>query len=390
MFPNKLKNPRSDISATTHPANQDAFVDDMLAAVLRGEASHWPVAWDDQAIAGLVVDRTIFHGIAGILIERARALVQWPEAVITPLLHQARFQAMWEMRHRVAVSGLLASFKREGIGAVLLKGTALAYDLYANPATRARSDTDLLIEFERVTLGAGPFGDIHLQEVWRHVNSDGMQHNVDLHWQTMNAPALEGLVSFAECKADPIELPRLCAEASTMDRSTMLLHLCLHRAAHVTNPYYVDGVAYYGGDRLIWAQDIHLVAGALGDSGWSAFCQSAECGSVEGLCLEALSFAQARLSTGIPDHVLERLAEAPQASWVSKYMINSGHIERTLCDLKALPGLRQKLAFVGARMLPSGTFMRAKYPKMDGYPLLILYLWRFAQFLTKRPVGSER
>lgn len=398
MFSFKPRNSPSDISAVVPPASQDAFIDELLAAVLRGEASAWPVAWADQGTVGRVADRAIYHGIAALLIERSGALTGWPDAVKTPLMDQARGQAMWEMRHRIVISGLLASLKSEGIDAVVLKGTALAYDLYANPATRARGDTDLLIEranlvparqilealeFKRVTLGEGPFGDIHLQEVWRRDCSDGMAHDIDLHWQTMNAPALEGLLSFADCIADPLALPRLCEAASTMDRGAMLLHLCLHRAAHVTNPYYVDGIAYYGGDRLIWAQDIHLVAGALANSGWAAFCQAAECGGVAGLCLDTLKLVRTRLGTAIPGFVLEQLAAAPQASRATNYMLNSGRLEQTLSDIRALPGLRRKLAYAGARILPSGAFMRAKYPGLDSYPLPLLYLWRVAQWLRK-------
>jgi hypothetical protein len=405
MIAFKPKNSQADNPAMALPVNQDAAVDEMLAAALRGELRTWPLAYGDQNRSDLVVDRAIYHGIAGLLIERRGALADWPESVITPLLQQARVQAMWEMRHRIVISDLLAAFKGEGIVAVLLKGTALAYDLYASPATRARGDTDLLIEsaslklarqlfeaneFDRLTLGAGPFGDFHLQEVWQYKNSDGMQHNVDLHWQTMNAPALEGLVSFAECRADPIKLPRLCAEASTMDRATMLLHLCLHRAAHVINPYYVDGVAYYGGDRLIWAQDIHLVAGTLADDGWKAFCESAERGGVAGLCLEALNLSQARLGTGIPCSVLERLKAAPQASGASNYMLNSGPIGRTVSDLKALPGIGRKLAFIGSRLLPSQVFMRTKYPELGRFPLPILYVWRIVRFLTMRAERNDR
>ena len=285
----------------TPRADKHSAIDELLAAVLRGEVPNWPVDWMDRRTAGLVVDRAIYHGIAGLLIEQRDSLARWPDGVIVPIMEQARAQAIWEMRHRIVISNLLTSLQSQGVAAVLLKGTALAYDLYTNPATRARADTDLLIEqaslkiarqlflangFEKVSVGNSPFGETELQEEWQYVSGDGTHHHVDLHWQTMNSPALEGLLSFADCTADPLDLPRLCPAASTMNHGAMLLHLCLHRAAHAASPYYTDGAAYFGGDRLIWAQDIHLVAGTLSVGGWAGFCQLAESGGVAGLCVD--------------------------------------------------------------------------------------------------------
>ena len=51
-------------------------MDALLAAVLRGEAPHWPAGGDPA----LVVERILYHGIAGLITEQARDLVGWPSA----------------------------------------------------------------------------------------------------------------------------------------------------------------------------------------------------------------------------------------------------------------------------------------------------------------------
>ena len=68
--------------------------------------------------------------------------------------------------------------------------------------------------------------------------------------------SIPGLFAFAELWPARQALPLLCRSAAGLGRVHALLLACLHRAIHRTSPYYADGTAHYGGDRLIWLYDI--------------------------------------------------------------------------------------------------------------------------------------
>lgn len=371
--------------------DQDALMQQMLATALRGEEVVWPAERAMGEIDRAVVEQAFYHGVAGLLVEQAENLVGWPQEVVEALREQARALAMWEMRHKLVLANLLTALAHEGIVAIVLKGTALAYDLYENPATRARGDTDILVAkadldharsilrelgFNRDATCPEIPGEMHLQEMWPHFSEDGSRHEIDLHWQTMNFPALDGILSFADCSRDLQKLRRLCDAALGMDRVNMLVHACVHRAKHLLHPYFIEGEAYFGGDRLIWAQDIHLLANALSDPEWADFYASAEQQGVAVLCLEGLWLAQARLGTVIPAMVLEKLAAAPSKTRATTYLLHSGQFARAWSDTLAVPGIRRRLSFLFSRAFPSQAFMRARYPSMQSHPVILLHFWR--------------
>lgn len=352
-----------------------------------------------------LIERAHYHGIPGLLVGREAGTEGWPIEVLDALKNQALGLAMWEMRHKAVLTRLLDSLAQQGILAIILKGTALAYDLYEIPATRMRGDTDLLVArsdlprtrqmFQELGFCLHPQceggADEHaLQEVWEFEAADATTHSIDLHWQAVNSLALADALTFADCAQELLELPRLCASAHGMDRKRALIFACMHRAAHITSPYIVDGVTYYGGDRLIWAWDIHLLAGALPESDWDGLCSEALAKGLGAVCLDGLSFARLRLGTSIPANVIAKLAAAPADERASAYLLGSGQASRALSDLGAVPGLLAKARFAFRRLLPPGSFMRAKYPHMHDRALVVLYLRRMAELLRNRPERSDR
>lgn len=378
-------------------------IDHMLASALRSEAALWPNDWNRSAEAARVVGRIAYHGIAGLIADRAQHLEKWPDAVLHPVRTQAIALAMWELRHKAVLEILLSAFADEKIVALLLKGTALAYDLYPSAATRARGDSDLLVAptdlnaarsilaqlgYRCQPLDGGVADDLTLQEVWSQTWDGGTEHHIDLHWQLLNAPSLRGVLKFSHCASRPIALPRLSADALSMNRVLTLAHTCIHRAMHITSPYFVDGVTYYGGDRLIWANDIHLLAGALSAAEWRDFISLASTQGVAAVCLNGLKTAQRSLATRIPDLVSQALgAVGPEPA--SAYLLDSHQMGRAWKDLLAIRGWRRKLAYLRSRALPSRAFVRGKYPAMARMPLGLLYACRMVDLIRTRPGQSK-
>ena len=385
--------------------SDESKIDQVLASALRGEAVGWSSDWSRNDEAARVVGRIAYHGIAGLIANQAQKLGDWPATVLTPVREQGIALAMWELRHKEVLGELLAAFVAAKILALLLKGTALAYDLYPSPATRARGDTDLLIAapdldaarsilsrlgYRYQPLDEAIADDLALQEVWSLMWKGGTEHHIDLHWQLVNAPALRGVLEFSDCSIHPLALPRLSADAFAMNRVLTLVHTCIHRAMHITSPYFVDGVTYYGGDRLIWANDIHLLAVALSDAEWRRFNSLAKAQGVAKVCLNGLKTAQRSFFTKIPVWVCDELGTGGREP-ASAYLLASHQMVRAWKDMLAIPGWRRKLAYVGARALPSPAFIRGKYPKMSHIPLGLLYTRRMVDLIrTRRKQGEGR
>jgi len=376
----------------------------LLAAALRGDGAAWPIGWSGSEQAGRTIERIGYHGIAGLIAEQASRLVDWPGAVLAWVREQAIALAMWELRHKEIVADLLAALAEERVAALLLKGSALAYDLYSAPATRARGDSDVLIaaadlDPARAILARRGFrcqprdeaiaDDLALQEVWSILCPAGTKHHVDLHWQLINAPALHGILDFERCARQTMPLPRLGHGARTMRHPLTLLHTCIHRAMHLTSPYFVDGVTYYGGDRLIWAKDIELLSRSMTEAEWCEFTAIALDQGVAAVCLDGLQLAERTLGATIADGVFRQLGTAV-AEPASAYLIGSGQARRAWLDLRAIPGLRRKLAYVAARSVPTGRFMRDKYPGLSDRPLAVLHLQRLADLIRPRPRDGKR
>ena len=380
----------------------DDTIRDFLAAALRNEAATWPACRDTPAPVEAVASAAIFHGIAGLLVKQPKAIGDWPEGLTDRLRDQARAQAMWELRHHQLLARLLGAWHAAGVRALVMKGTALAYDLYSSPAARSRADTDLLVPTEEADRAKAVLTEqgyaegvlegvnekFALQQPWTLALPDGSRHSIDLHWQVMNAPSLKDLLTFAECDAEARPLARLSPEARTMDRVRLLIHTCLHRVMHCNTPYMFGGRAFRDSGRLIWLCDIRLLAQALDDDQWQRLTRLAAEGGVSGVCLDGLQAASSSLGVVIPAKVLSSLAQASASDRKSLYFVRSRSVGRAWQDLTSFPGLRQKLQYAIARTVPDPRFVRAKYPSMANSSLPLLYAKRLLA-LVRSPRDTD-
>ena len=392
----------SAVGAGRDPSGPE--IDRFLAASLRQEDVAWPTQWGLDGAKTAVVRRIAYHGISGLLNNRAQALLEWPGEVLAQIRDRSLGHAMWETRHRIILARLVGAFAQAEVRCLFLKGTGLAYDLYQNPATRVRGDSDLLVDRGQLEqardlltdLGffvdpnvSGLSDDIHLQEIWQFAHPDGSRHDIDLHWQVMNSFALSNVIEVEVCFANAIALPRLASNALTLDHVSMLVHTAMHKATHIVSPYFSDGQPYYGGDRLIWCHDIHLLARAFSQGDWAHLVTVATKSGVAEVCLSALAFARDRLDTPIPVEVLTALHSASPADRQSHFLLRYGQLNRAWRDVRALAGWHRKSAYVLSRLMPPQAFMRAKYPELASHALVVLYLRRAADLLRARP-GRER
>ena len=370
-----------------------AKLDELMCAALRGEEAVWPSAHRDD-VSSIFIDRAEYHGVTALLHERSALLSGWPASVRNALRTRALAQTCWELQHQQCLNEIMAALRRKAIEPVFFKGTALAYGLYVNPVWRARGDTDMIVpevasnraakllvslDF-RPDIAVG--GDlVTYQQSYTWDCKDRGRHMVDLHRRINNSELLSHLFSYAELRAEAQGLPQLCEGALAVGPVHALLLACLHPATHKHNPYTVDGISYYGGDRIIWYYDVHLLAQSFTDCQWQDFLDKA---LAKGLCAisrEGLEHASARFGTRYPDFVRQALAKTGEP--VAAYL-HAGWFHQSWIDFCSIPDFSNRVRFLRELGFPSQSYMRTKYADSPGAWLPWLYARRAAEGLMKR------
>jgi hypothetical protein len=371
----------------------------LLCAMLRGENPAWPVAGDADLTAGFL-ERSLYHGVQPLfhyLVKSEQVAAQgWPQAVLEECHWQAIAWTMWELRHQVLLKQVLELLAGMGVQPVLFKGTALAYSLYPGPALRSRGDTDLIVSMvDRVrvaealeglgfTREAGVSGAfISYQATFTLTEASGSSHSLDLHWRINNSQLLARLFSYEELRSRAQALPELSPHAFAASPVDALLLACMHRSGHKQSPYYVDGVAHYSGDRLIWIYDIHLLARKLTQDEWTEFMSLATQKGLRAVCLEGLALAQTCFSTPIESAVIEGLARHGHPEPIAQYMESSA-VRRRWLDFCAIDGWRGKRGFLTEYLFPPAGYMLQKYQDTGSTWLPWLYVRRMKDGLSKR------
>src|SRR5215212_5026868 len=117
-----------------------------VAAAARGESAQFPERLDAGEIRALGE-----HGLLPLAYRWSRL----------PQLRGGAMQAAAVEPLRAAdLHDVLAALSARGIEALILKGGALAYDLYDRPEERPRSDVDLLIDPAEIDTARDAFRDL--------------------------------------------------------------------------------------------------------------------------------------------------------------------------------------------------------------------------------------
>jgi Uncharacterised nucleotidyltransferase len=381
-----------------------AQLDNLISVGLRDDVVSWP-SFAGADLEQAFVRRCEYHGVAALVIEQGHHHAGWPQTVLEAVRRVALAQAMWELRHQQVLTQLIAALRKSSIASILLKGTSLAYDLYPNPVWRARGDTDIIVpshdvaRCREVLLSQGfernasiPGELVSYQENWTLKSPEGSRHSIDLHRRVNNSEVLSRLLSYEELRDQAQPLPALCSDALAAGRVHSLLLACVHRATHKHNPYYTHGIAHYGGNRLIWLYDIHLLATHLDYPKWDAFLQVARDKGVGAVCLEGLDITASRFNTVYPERILVGLSECGRDERATDYLHGS-RVHQQWIDFRAIEGLGNKFQFARETLLPTVAYMRWKYHDARFSWLPWLYVRRaFAgirkRLTTFRPEGT--
>lgn len=372
---------------------------ELLCAVLRGERRGWCSA--DQAHRQSEFYRlAAYHGVVGLVyysLKRSRMLAAWPTGLATRLRAHAMYDVAREaMRGRELVS-VLTALASAGVEPLLLKGTPLAYSLYAEPAQRQRADTDILIrpqDRERLAqvmalLGyvcrPSIAGELVSSQATYHRSDDlGISHHLDIHWRISNFPVFGAVLGHLELASRAMPVAALGAQARTLGPIDALLLACMHRLGHRQAPYYCEGQAHYDSDRLIWLYDIHLLAGSLTPAQWREFLVLAGHKRLAQICLDGLQAARRDLATAVPQYIIEALSRDRTSDSISLQLFDRARWRWELAQFAAVDSLGARWRLLREHCFPGPAYMRAKYPRASRGSLPLLYVHRLVTGLAKR------
>ncbi len=275
------------------------------------------------------------------------------------------------------VLGALAS---NSVETLILKGTALAYDLYAAPELRPRADVDLLVAQSDATAAIDTFrtlgfsmphtsGDEHAvrQVTLTRRDAYGFEHDYDLHWDVTNTPVFASVLRFDALQKRARLLPRLGPHAQGLSDADALLLACIHRVAH-----------HHDTERLIWLVDIALLRRRMSEDDHRRFWRQAADARVAMVCSRSIELADEWMSSATAHTaeqwltVEERSRDEPSRVYLDR---NLRYGEEMLADFRALPW-RARMQRLWQLAFPPAAFLQESFGTRSRLALPWLYVRR--------------
>jgi hypothetical protein len=292
------------------------------------------------------------------------------------------------VRELVAV---LRACEDAGAQPVVFKGAALAHTHYADSWRRPRDDADLLIApdtrervfdvlrtlgYQRPTFISGEL--VMYQAPFERVDQLGIDHALDIHWRTADPQVVSLVLTHQELVERSVLVSVQGYPMRVPSPVDSLLLACIHRVAHHPDI-----------EKLVWIEDIHLVARRLGPSEWQAFVERATSGAVRAICLEGLTRARERFQTVVPPDVLTALSGGHNESSSVFLREDLRPVDRLKADVRALR-LFAAARLVREHLFPPAEYMRAAYGVRNRAWLPAYYLARLLRGMSKwmRPYVS--
>lgn len=333
---------------------------------VRSTLSGLPVVW--PPLTGGEVRVLIAHGVAPLIY----SIAQVPE-----LRDHAIAAAAVEPLRLIDLRKVLEILAEAGVPAVILKGTALAYDLYESAELRPRGDTDLLVPAESFAAASEALrshglanrltsGDEHAvrqSSFWRG-DRFGATHVYDVHWNVINSPRFAHIVRQEGTGRRP--LPKIGESAFGLPLAQALMLACLHRVVH-----------HRDDERLIWLVDIALLRRAMSHEDHAQFWGMAAEHGVISICRRSVELAEEWLGESGPgvEHFLTgvELARREPSEEFLDPGLTYGHV--VVGDLLSL-SWRERLTRLRQLAFPSAAFMRESFPHARRAALPWLYVYR--------------
>lgn len=213
----------------------------------------------------------------------------------------ARNMRLYDELHKV-----LESYRDAGINVIVLKGAALAENVYQDIGLRSFEDIDILVreddlqKAKKVILAEGyTLNESISPEAFSEKYGCDLHYVkdiiIEIHWDIVRRKIYN---LYTEIKIDELwgnAQPAKIAntDALVLAPEDMLLHLCVHLSKH-------------GYNRLIWLCDLSGVIGHY-DINWEHVLKNASNYKVKAYMYYGLQFASRLLGADVPGHILQEL-----------------------------------------------------------------------------------
>lgn len=358
------------------------------------------VHWESLA------DLALTHSLGSLAYSAVRRLDEPPPHAPRKKLQASYVRDFVRTEHLLepTIRRALAALQRVGLEPVVLKGAALAYDVYPEPALRPMADFDLL-------LPAGQLGAARLALENAGFRIDESEHAVEHHlqsfyWQEerVGVEVHQGLVREpspfrlepAPLLARSVPLDVAGVETRVLAPDDALLLTCLHLS---------QGHRYRWRAAVALADVLAITAGHAADLDWERLLRTTREARCDGAVYWPLLIAAEVVGADVPDVVLTSLAPPPllrrlaqpavDPSWILRAQVEPGRpptIDETsdvadaaarelLLDLSLLSGCpsRTWIGAIAGRVFPpreaighlpsAVTASRLRYAAHVGNPL---------------------
>jgi hypothetical protein len=331
----------------------------------------WP--GDPDALLAQARIEGVVTLVAGRLMQAGAASPARP--ALRPLFAAAaREEAITFMMLSAEARRLVGLAQAEGLPVLLLKGSALAHWLYAEPTQRSCGDVDLLLPSRALAeqlahrLAADGYqrartsGALVAYELMctRSV-APGWTLELDIHWGLVNSPLFAQRLSFDELMAEAVPLPGLGPGARGLGAVHALLHACMHRAINLANRE---------GDHLKWLYDLVLLAERLDAAQWQRLQSLAQQRGLAGLVVNGLQAAADVFGRPLAAAPLAALRQAAAHETLDAGRLSDWAYMQQQA-YRALPSAGLRLRWLWQRLFPSQDYMRALYGDRTSYTALL-------------------
>ncbi|HSN76884.1 MAG TPA: nucleotidyltransferase family protein [Anaerolineae bacterium] len=297
------------------------------------------------------------------------------------------------------IERVLLALTQTGVDFIWLKGGALAYAVYPNPACRARGDLDLWVQAEQLPLATAALqglgyrlhGKLDRPDALallvggeqQMVHSNSVVGLIELQWPALRGEWVRHTTAVDHAAIWQRRSPVAVVSQSfyAMASEDALIHLCVHQAINhqFSAPSWLRNLL-----------DIHLLV-ATQSLDWNQLVDSAIRWRLATVVWTVLRLSQRLLDTPLPAASLQALAPSRWQRW----LIDRLDLDRSLLTMQArgyghyrfvIQLVLVDRARDGARLLwrglaPEAAWLQARYSVAPGrslWRLRLLHVWRVA------------
>lgn len=338
--------------------------------------------WDE------IIRQSSSHKITSILCNYIKTLnpdIAIPFAVKKELQEAYLCNSLDNVQRFHNLSDVLSFFQDNGISVIILKGGALAGNIYQSLALRPMDDIDLLVKSEDIHKVnklfaqleymkiSSPFSEDHSHAirhdsyVKRSKDAD-MVFKFDVHTQLFEIPGFDPWENASPAKVGSVD-------TFTLSMEDVLLHLCIH----------LDKYLEAQESRLIWWHDIAEILSSYEDElDWEYIIQVIQKYGIGNPVRRILRATAEWFDISIHENIVDRpesnailaddmLLPTPAASG------NKSMVLSPLIALFRIPFIQNKLHFIFRGLFPPRDFLAQRYSISKSKLIYFYYPFRMIQ-----------